>query len=166
MEGSYIFCHLFIFIFLGSEVICDRMLPFRVLGLFYVGQFFAAWYTSNYLSPTIYVFSENGATSMIDAHLFVLLNFSMQVVRLFKYFFSLNQYETLSLKWCHSSFIMYYICNQNHWRPVMMIMKFLTNICTFCMRVITSNTLLSSAMIFLIPYPVFWISKAGPIINV
>lgn len=34
-----------------------------------------------------------------------------------------------------------------------MVMKFLTNICTFCMRVITSNTLLSSAMIFLIPYP-------------
>lgn len=31
---------------------------------------------------------------------------------------------------------------------MMMIMKFLTNICTFCMRVITSNTLLSSAMIF------------------
>lgn len=50
---------------------------------------------------------------------------------------------------------------------MMMIMKFLTNICTFCMRVITSNTLLSSAMIFfLIPYPVFWISKAGSIINV
>lgn len=58
----------------------------------------------------------------------------------------------MKLSWCHSSFIMYYIYNQNHGRPVM-VMKFLTNICTFCMRVITSNTLLSSAMIFLIPYP-------------
>lgn len=24
--------------------------------------------------------------------------------------------ERLSLKWCQSSFIMYYICNQNHWK--------------------------------------------------
>lgn len=51
------------------------MHPLCVLGLFYVGQLFAAWYTSNYLSPTIYVFSENGATSMIDAYQFILLNF-------------------------------------------------------------------------------------------
>lgn len=49
-----------IFFSLGSKVIFVTH-PFCVLGLFYVGQFFVvvvAWYTSNYLSPTIYVFSE------------------------------------------------------------------------------------------------------------
>lgn len=76
--------------------------------------FSVAWYTSNYLSPTIYVFSENGATSMISAYQFNLLIFFMYVVGLFEYFFPLKLYETLSLKRCHSSFIMYYICNQNH----------------------------------------------------
>lgn len=50
---------------------------------------------------------------MISAYQFILLIFSMQVVGLFEYF-SFKLYETLSLKWCHSSFIMYYICNQNH----------------------------------------------------
>lgn len=79
-----------------------------------VGQFSVAWYTSNYLSPTIYVFSENGATSMISAYPFILLIFSMQVVGLFEYFFSFKCYETVSLRWHHSSFSMYYICNQNH----------------------------------------------------
>lgn len=88
--------------------------PFCVLGLYYVGQFFVAWYTSNYLSPTIYVFSEKGATSMISAYGFISLIFSMQVVGLFEHFFPFKLHETLSLKWCHSSFIMYYICNQNH----------------------------------------------------
>ena len=49
------------------------MHPFCVLGLCYVGQFFVAWYTSNYLSPTIYVFSEKGATIMISAYGFISL---------------------------------------------------------------------------------------------
>lgn len=103
-----VFCHLFFF---GVKCHnCDCMHPFRVLGLFCVGHFSVAWYTSNYLSPTIYVFSENGSISVYQ---FILLIFSMQVVGLFEYFFLLN-YETLSLKLCHSSFIMYYICNQNH----------------------------------------------------
>lgn len=51
-------------------------------------SFFVAWYTSNYLSPTIYVFSENGTTSMISAFQFILLIFSMQVDGLFEHFFS------------------------------------------------------------------------------
>ncbi len=59
-------------------------------------SFFVAWYTSNYLSPTIYVFSENGANIMISAYQFMLLIFSMQVVGLFEYFFLLN-----SMKLCH-----------------------------------------------------------------
>jgi len=37
----------------------------------------------------------------------------MQIAGLFEYF-SFKLYETVLLKWCHSSFIMYYICNQNH----------------------------------------------------
>lgn len=68
MEGNYT---LSLFLFFPLEVkghMCDFMHPFCVLGLFFcVGQFSVAWYTSNYLSPTIYVFSENGATSMISA---------------------------------------------------------------------------------------------------
>lgn len=51
---------------------------------------------------------------MISAYGFISLIFSMQVVGLFEHFFPFKLHETLSLKWCHSSFIMYYICNQNH----------------------------------------------------
>ncbi len=87
MEGNYAFYHLFFFGVKGH--ICDCMHPFCVL-MFYVGQFLffsvVAWYTSNYLSPTIYVLSENGTTSMISAHQFILLIFSMQAVGLFEYF--------------------------------------------------------------------------------
>lgn len=56
--------------------------------------FDVAWYNSNYLSPTIYVFAENGATSMISAYQFILLIFSMQSVGLFENF-SFKLYETL-----------------------------------------------------------------------
>ena len=41
---------------------CDHMHPFSVLGLIFLGQVLifvvvlVAWYTSNYLSPTIYIF--------------------------------------------------------------------------------------------------------------
>lgn len=86
MEGNYFFLSFFSPLFGSKVIICDCMHPFYVLGLFYVGQFFVAWYTSNYLSPTIYVFSENGATSMISAYQVILLIFSMQVVGLFEYF--------------------------------------------------------------------------------
>lgn len=79
-EGN---CFLSSFFFGVKGHNCDCMHPFCVLGLFCVGQFSVAWYTSNYLSPTIYVFSENGA---ISAYQFILLIFSMQVVGLFKYF--------------------------------------------------------------------------------
>lgn len=47
---------------------------------------YVAWYNSNYLSPTIYVFPENGAGSRISAHQYILLIFSMQAVGLFEYF--------------------------------------------------------------------------------
>lgn len=63
------------------------MHPFCVLGLFLVGQFLLLGTLAIYLSPTIYVFSENGATSMISAYRFILLIFPMQVVGLFEYFF-------------------------------------------------------------------------------
>lgn len=87
---------------------------------------------------------------MISAYQFILLIFSMQVVGLFEYCPLPNSMK-LSLKWCHSSFIMY-ICNQNHLKACYYDDE-IFNICTFCMRVITSITLLSSAMIFLNPLP-------------
>lgn len=63
--------------------------------------------------PLFMSFQKMAQTSMISASRFILLNFSMQVAGLFEYF-SFKLYETLSLKRCHSSFIMYFICNQNH----------------------------------------------------
>lgn len=131
-----------------------------VLGLFLVGQFFVffvvnAWYTRNYLSPTIYVFFKKKKTMA------QLVRFNAFQVFFFLTFFMQNCfsfYANMKLSWCHSSFIMYYciVSITKIMEGLLWIMKFLTNLCTFCMRVISSNTLLSSAMIFLIPYPPFW----------
>lgn len=48
--------------------------------------FVVAWFNSNYLSPTIYVLSEIGATSIICAYRFILPIFSMQAVGLLNIF--------------------------------------------------------------------------------
>lgn len=103
--------------FLGGAWLYASILCLRIVFVFLCWTVFVvvvAWYTSNYLSLTIYVFSENGATSMISAYWFILLIFFPCKLLGCLDIFPFKLYETLSLKWCHNSFIMYYICNQNH----------------------------------------------------
>lgn len=97
------------YLLLYASTLCLRIVLLSDSFLFVVVD--VARYTSNYLSPTIYVFSENVAASMISAHQVHFAN--LFHARLFEYF-SFKPCETLLLKRRHSSFIMYYICNQNH----------------------------------------------------